>query len=240
VTIVGGLATRAADVEARREPPAGSGERFAGYGVMGLPFSTGHVLAMRRFTASSIGPAYTSVWHRDPAGRWEFWQDQPDDLACPRYFSAALADTRRVAIDLEWTGEATMRLTVPELDFRWTATMARSPVTRVLNAVGSVLPERAWTNRQVLSAMAWVAGTALRAGRVGLSGQVPNGQRFVANPLEVWLVADADARLAGDELGPVGPLEEQARLADFWIPQRGIFALGRALFANDDQLTITS
>jgi hypothetical protein len=226
------LATLAADVEARRDPPAGSGERFAGYGVMGLPFASGHVLAMRRFTASSIGPAYTSIWHRDPAGRWEFWQDQPDDRACPRYFSAALAGTRRVDIGLEWTGEATLRLAVPGLDFQWTATMAPSPVTRVLNAVGSVLPERAWTNRRVLGAMERVAGTALRAGRIGLSGEVPNGQHFVANPLKVWLVADANARLAGDELGPIGALDDQARLADFWIPQRGVFALGRALFTN--------
>jgi hypothetical protein len=233
VTIVRALATLAADVEDRRDLPAGGGERFAGYGVMGLPFASGHVLAMRRFTASSIGPAYTSIWHRDPGGRWEFWQDQPDDQACPRYFSAALAETRRVAIGLEWTGEATLQLTVPELDFHWTATMAPSPATRLLNAVGSVLPERAWTNRQVLTVMGSVAGPALRAGRVGLAGKVPNGQRFVANPRKVWLVVDASARLAGEGLGPIGALGEQARLGDFWIPQRGIFALGRALFADD-------
>lgn len=227
-----GLATLAADLEDRRDPPAGGGERFAGYGVMGLPFAGGHVLAMRRFTASSIGPAYTSIWHRDPGGRWEFWQDQPDDRACSRYFSAALADTRHVAIGLEWPGEATLRLTIPEFDFQWTATMASSPVTRLLNAVGSVLPERAWTNHSVLSVMGAVAGAALRAGRVSLYGRVPNGQRFVANPLKTWLVVDANARLAGQEFGPIGHLGEQARLADFWIPQRGIFALGRALFAS--------
>src|SRR4051794_27060033 len=44
--------------------PRGGDERFAGYGVMGLPFDSGHVLAMRRFPASSVGPAYSSVWHR--------------------------------------------------------------------------------------------------------------------------------------------------------------------------------
>ena len=43
--------------------PSGGEERFAGYGVMGLPFASGHVLAMRRFPASSIGPGYSSVWH---------------------------------------------------------------------------------------------------------------------------------------------------------------------------------
>ena len=43
------------EVERHPEPPPGSGERFAGYGVMGLPFRSGHVLALRRSPASSIG-----------------------------------------------------------------------------------------------------------------------------------------------------------------------------------------
>ena len=29
------------------------------------------------------------------------------------------------------------------------------------------------------------------------------------------------------EWGPIGPLDEQADLRDFYIPQRGIFAIGR-------------
>jgi len=56
------------DLERRAELPAGSEERFFGYGVMGLPFRSGHVLGLRRFPASSIGPGYRSVWHRDPQG----------------------------------------------------------------------------------------------------------------------------------------------------------------------------
>lgn len=224
------LSQLAAEAEERRDPPAGDGERFAGYGVMGLPFASGHVLAMRRFPASSVGPAYTSIWHRDPAGRWAFWQDQADHQACTRYFSAAAAETRRVAVELAWTADTTMRVAVPELDFAWTATMGSSPATRLLSAVGRVLPDRVWTNRRALSAMGSVAGAALGAGRVGLHGRVPNGQRFVANPLGIWLVADASARLAGEAFGPLGALDAQARLGDFWIPQRGVFALGRAFF----------
>jgi hypothetical protein len=73
-----------AEVERHPELPSGGEERFAGFGVMGLPFDSGHVLALRRFPASSIGPAYTAVWHRDPAGRWAFWQDQPDDQVRPQ------------------------------------------------------------------------------------------------------------------------------------------------------------
>ncbi len=52
-------------IERGIELPEGVDERFSGYGVMGLPFASGHILALRRFPASSVGPAYTSVWHRD-------------------------------------------------------------------------------------------------------------------------------------------------------------------------------
>lgn len=121
---------------------------------------------------------------------------------------------------------------MPDLDFEWTATMALSPVTRFLNAVGSVMPDHAWKARPVLSVMGTVAGAALRASRVGLYGSVPNGQRFIANPLKIWLVADTAARLGDDDFGPTGPLTTQARLGDFWIPQRGVFAMGRAFFTS--------
>jgi len=40
-------------VEAAASLPARGEERFNGYGVMGLPFRSGAVLAMRRFPASS-------------------------------------------------------------------------------------------------------------------------------------------------------------------------------------------
>jgi hypothetical protein len=226
------VAQAAAETEARAELPAGTEERFAGYGVMGLPFSSGHVLAMRRFPASSVGPGYTSIWHRDPSGSWTFWQDQPPEVACARYFDAALAEARQAEIELEWTGPSTLRLAMPTEAFEWTTTFRPSAVTTVLNGVGSVMPERWWRTDRVLSLLGPVAGAALRAGRVGLTGAVPNGQHFKANPLKVWLVAESTASLAGHDFGPPGPLAEQARLGDFWIPQRGVFAIGRAFFTD--------
>jgi hypothetical protein len=222
----------AAEAEARPEVPQGPGERFAGYGIMGLPFASGHVLAMRRFPASSIGPAYTSIWHRDPAGTWAFWQDQPAELGCARYFSAAIAETRRVGIDLDWPAPDTVRLAVPELDFAWSTRLRASPVTRALSAMASVLPERWWSAVHVLAVMGPAAGAALRAGRVGLAGEAPNGQHFVANPLRMWLVADTTASLGGVDFGPMGALDRQAALGEFLIPQRGVFAVGRASFTD--------
>ena len=61
-------------LEQHAELPKGKEEQFAGYAVMGLPFASGHVLGLRHFPASSLGPGYTSVWHRNPGGRWVFCQ----------------------------------------------------------------------------------------------------------------------------------------------------------------------
>jgi hypothetical protein len=226
------VATLIADVERRPDLPAGGGERFGGYGVMGLPFASGHALAMRRFPASSIGPAYTSVWHRDPHGQWTFWQTQPPDLACTRYFSASVDAAHQVAIEVGWPEPDTLQLTVPEADMQWTARMRSTPVTRVLNMVGSVLPDRWWRSPAVLGAMSSIAGPALRAGRLRLAGAVPNGQRFIANPLRVWTIDRATAVMSGEDFGPLGALGEQAILGDFRIPQRGVFVIGRAFFAS--------
>jgi hypothetical protein len=83
-----------ARVKRESELPPGTEERFSGYGIMGMPFRSGHVLGLRRFPASSIGPGYRSVWHRDPAGRWTFYEDQPAELACTRYFGAEVDQVR--------------------------------------------------------------------------------------------------------------------------------------------------
>ena len=34
----------------------------------------------------AIGSGYTSVWHRDQAGKWTFFQDVAPEPACSRYF----------------------------------------------------------------------------------------------------------------------------------------------------------
>ena len=53
-------------LQAHPRLPDGDDERFTGYGVMGMPFASGHYLALRDMVASSVGPAYRAIWHRDP------------------------------------------------------------------------------------------------------------------------------------------------------------------------------
>jgi hypothetical protein len=218
------------DLERRSELPPGSEERFFGYGVMGLPFRSGHVLGLRRFPASSIGPAYRSVWHRDPHDRWTFYQDQPADLACTRYFGSAVDDVREGPIRIDWTGPRGFQVRAGDGELEWAVEVGTTPVTRLINGVSSVLPPRAWRSRPVLDVMSRVAGVALRAGRVRLTGRAPNGQRFLANPLTMWVATGSKATLNGIDLGEMGPVPEQAQLRDFTLPQRGIFAVGRTMF----------
>lgn len=220
------------DLERHSELPPGSEERFFGYGVMGLAFRSGHVLGLRRFPVSSIGPGYRSVWHRDPNGRWTFYQDQPAELACTRYFGTRVDEVREGPVRIDWTGPRRFEVSAGGGDLEWVVELGSTPVTRLLNRVGSLLPARAWRSTAVLAVMSRVAGLALGAGQVRLAGLAPNGQRFVANPLTVWTVSASNATVRGANLGEVGPAPEQARLRDFSIPQRGIFAIGRAFFTE--------
>jgi hypothetical protein len=221
---------------AERTPalPPGSDERFQGYGVMGAPFASGHVLAMRRFPASSVGAGYTSVWHRDPAGAWTFYADTDPLHACTRYFGGDVQRAVECPIELSWPAPRVLRISIDSAALTWQMQLAPTFATRALNAMARLMPDRLWKDRRVLSMMAAVAGPALGAGRLGVHGRVPNGQQFVANPMVMWTIARDTASIAGTDLGPPGPLPVQARLGDFWIPQRGIFVVGRAFFEPFD------
>ena len=85
--------------------------------------------------------------------------------------------------------------------------------------------------------MGAVAGPALGAGHIGLTGRVPNGQSFGARPRRMWFVRESTARLKGHSLGQAAALPVQDRLGDFWIPQRGIFMIGSSVFEPFDPTT---
>lgn len=210
--------------------PDSQWERFSGYGVMGLPFSSGHVLALRRFPASSVGAGYSSVWHRTPTGRWTFYADVEPSLSCSRYFSASVAEAITTAVTMQWTGPGQLVATVPVAELEWTIDLESTWQTDAMNAVASVLPGRFWRHHGVLTAMGTVAHYLLDVGAVGLWGQASNGHRFIANPRRMWMVQSSSATLRGEGFGEPEPLPQQTMLGDFMIPQRGILALGDALF----------
>ena len=214
-------------VEDRPVLPPGDGERVSGYGVMGLPFESGHVLGLRRWTASSVGDRFTSIWHRDPSGRWTFYESAPCDIACSRYFGADVARFREGPIDLDWEASNCLRVRTGDGSIDWTVELGATASTRLMSAMGSVLPMAAWRSPPVLRAMGAVAGRMLGVGKVQLTGTTSNDQHFDANPLRIWYVCGSHAVVEGEDLGAPGPLQEQAHMADFYFPQRGMFAVGR-------------
>jgi hypothetical protein len=123
--------------------PAGSGDRFSGYAVLGLPFLSGHVLALRRVETSSIGMAYTSVWQRDPDGRWTFHQNVLPDQSCARYFGAAISENTTEPIRIDWSESHRFRVMVgAKGEIVWHVRLAATPATRTMNAAASLMPSR--------------------------------------------------------------------------------------------------
>jgi hypothetical protein len=210
--------------------PSGAGEQFAGYGIMGLPFTSGHVLALRRFPVSSIGPGYTSVWHRDPEGKWAFYSDVDPHLSCTRFFGNGLATSERSAITLAWDEPRRLTIAVWAAGITWEVQLAEIPTTRLLNGIAAALPSALWRQPTTLAAVARVAAQALGTGRIRLLGRTPNGQRFRAVPTRLWLINESSAQIGGVDLGAPGPLTPQPRLGDFLIPQRGLFVIGSSEF----------
>lgn len=224
------LAERTEHLPADRRPDR---ERFSGYGVMGLPFASGHVLALRRFPASSVGPGYSSVWHRDPGGRWTFYSDVEPLQSCNRYFGSAVDSFQRTEIGITWTGPRAVSVVVPG-KLEWEIALEPTPVTRLMNAMGSLMPEPLWMSRRVLSVVGSVASLLLHAGKLRMYGWSPNGQDFVANPRLIWTIPKSRAVVGGGTLGPVGPVSPQAWLGGFAIPNRGLFVIGKAVFEPFD------
>jgi hypothetical protein len=213
----------ASSVQAGPALPSGEDDRVAGFGVIGLPFASGHYLSLRCFTASSFGPPYRALWHRDPAGAWTVYTSVDAAYSCPRYIGPALARPAIVTpIDVGLIDEDRVRVHVDDA-VDWTFTIAPTRATSLMTAMSDRMPERAWSNRWILGAMGRMAGVLLSAGRLRLSGTMPSGHRFKAAPRRVWSISSSRAAVEGVDLGPIGPLAEQAKLGDFWLPQRGIF-----------------
>ena len=144
--------------EEKPELPEGACERVSGYGVMGLPFQSGHVLGLRRWTASSVGEGFTSIWHRNRDEEWTFYESARSDIACTRYFGAGVQRVRVGAIRLEWETPHRLRIRTADDAVDWTVEIGATPITRIMSAVGSAIPTAAWRWRPFLGAMGRVAG----------------------------------------------------------------------------------
>jgi hypothetical protein len=221
-------AATASRLEQRRTLPRGRTERFTGYGALGVPFESGHLLAFRRFASSSIGPPYASVWRRDPDGSWTFYVDVEPARGCPRYFGPALARVQRAEIEVEWIGSHGVAVHVPGADLHWTLRLQATPLAITLGIISRSLPDPLW--RGVAGAAGAAAGALLRTGPLRLLGRSPAGHRFLLHPTRIWQVAASTAQLGALDLGTDVVAADTVRLGDFLLPRRGLFAAGSAVF----------
>ena len=144
---------------------------------MGLPFTSGHILCLRRWPTSSLGKGYTSVWHRKPEGQWTFIQDEPPQRACSRYFGSVVAETLMREIEIVWSSPHDFTVKISgDYDLNWQVSLGQTLSTRLMNTAASAIPSAQWRNAAVLKLIGTIGSLTLGAGHLSLTGQVPNGQ----------------------------------------------------------------
>lgn len=204
-------------------------EYVKGWGVFGLPFDSGHVLALRVFPENDFGP-YRTVWHRDPAHNWTIHVDGPRlDTACPRYYGAACEHTGFAHIELTWTGPATLRVTMNDPLLEWTLTASSTVVLALLNAVSRVLPTATWRPQPLVRAREHLA-SALGMGKIQLSGVMPSGHVGTLMPQQMYFINESRAVLEGIDLGRPVRLDQNPQIGDVPLPTRGVIAAGGAVW----------
>jgi hypothetical protein len=200
----------------RGDAPWPGYEHVRGWGVFALPFDSGHVLALRVFPENDFSP-YRTVWHRDPEGRWSIYVDGPRlDTACPRYYGPACTHIAHVGIDIEWSGPASLRVTMDAPRLQWTLTA----MERV---------------RELL------ARGILGMGDIRLSGTMPSGHVGILMPERLYFIDHAAAVLSGDDLGHTACVSPNPQIGQVPLPARGVLAVGQAAWEilDNDEYTRT-
>lgn len=216
------------------EAPWPDHEYVRGWGVFGLPFDSGHVLALRVFPQGSFGP-YRTVWHRDPSGAWAIHADAPVvEHACPRYYGPACERVGAARIAVEWTGPRTVHVTMDEPALDWTLTAERSVLLGLLNPLSAALPLATWRPRALVRARERLAH-GLGMGRLQMSGTMPSGHSGLLMPQRMYLVNDSSAVLDGADLGSPCRLRENPTIGGVPLPARGVLAIGQAMWPIGDR-----
>ena len=204
-------------------------EYVRGWGVIALPFDSGHVLALRVFPENDFGP-YRTVWHRDPAGRWSIHVDGPRlDTACPRYYGPACHFTGYAQIGLTWQSPATLRVTMDAPALEWTLTATSTRLLDVLNTMSAAMPLATWRLPSLVRAREHLA-SALGLGQLRLAGTMPSGHTGTLMPARMYYIDDAQATLDGADLGRPARLQANPTIGEVTLSARGILATGQAMW----------
>jgi hypothetical protein len=188
------------------------------------------VLALRVFPQNDFVP-YKTVWHRTPDGVWSIFVDAPrHDVACPRYYGAATAHVQTARITLTWTGSMDLRVEIDVPRLIWSMSLKRTSLLSIMNLLSPRLPERLWQSGIFLHLMERAGKVLLGLGSVTLTGVVPNGQRAMLMPEQMFFVASATAELDGEDFGHPVRVAVNPSMGSFKLPARPLFAVGRGYF----------
>ncbi|MFL6081139.1 MAG: hypothetical protein ACJ714_14515 [Ornithinibacter sp.] len=217
----------------RGNSPAGSGwpdhEYVRGWGLLAQAFESGDVLALRVFPEGTFG-GFCAVWHRDPAGRWSIHVDSANtETACLRYFGAAAHHTGPTGIRVDWTGPASVRVTMDRPSLDWTFTASTTPVLDVVNAVNSALPQASWRHHSLVRARE-LAAWALGLGRFRMTMTAPSGHYGTLMPAAMYFVDSARAVLEGRDLGRPVRSPDLPRIGAVELPARAVLATGQVVW----------
>lgn len=222
------LADRLRDLPERQGVPPWPGYEYVkGWGVFGLPFDSGHVLALRVFPENDFSP-YRTLWHRDPRGRWSIHVDgNSAETACPRYYGPACDHVGYAQIRLEWTGAASLRVTMDESALEWALTAHQTPLLRVMNAISPRLPLSSWRSPRLVRAREVMARRALGLGDITMSGTMPSGHEGILMPQRMYFIDESTAILDGVNLGRPTRMSPNPLIGGVPLPARGVLAVGQ-------------
>lgn len=223
------LARELQDIEPRVETSPWPGhELVRGYGVMVLPFSSGHLLGLRVWPQNDFAP-YASVWHRTPDGDWEIYSDGPlVEATCPRYWGSAIERGALARIALTWSGPNTLRVEMERPRLVWTMAMTASPLVQVLNAASAALPLWTWKPAPLLRLREWMAKRLFDVGDLRFSFVTPSGHDTTIMPEQMFFIGTSEAAWDGQDLGAPARLDANPTIGGIPLPTRPTFVIGQA------------
>jgi hypothetical protein len=229
------LAARLSSLPERRGRAAWLNHEYVrGWGVFGLPFDSGHVLALRVFPDNDFSP-YRTLWHRNPDGEWSIYVNGARlETACPRYYGPACTHTAFARIDVKWSGPASLRVTMDEPSLEWRVVAIETAVLRVLNAISPRMPMWTWRFGALVRVRELLAQHVLNLGDIRLSGTMPSGHAGILMPQRMYFIDESTAVLAGQDLGRPTTVEPVPRIGEVTLPARGVLAIGQAAWKIRD------
>jgi hypothetical protein len=222
------LRAKLSDFPAGRERwPWPGYEYVRGWGVFGLPFDSGHVLALRVFPKNDFAP-YRTLRHRTPDGQWSIYVDGARlDTACPRSYGSACTRTGFARLNLEWTGPDSLCVSMDEPRLKWTLTASETPMLRVLNAASAKMPLWSWRASLLVRMREVLAKRFLHMGDIRMAGTMPSGHDGILMPERMYFIEESTAELGGVDLGRPARAVSLPRIGDVALPARGVLAIGQ-------------